>query len=132
MDPQLQTLIDLQTLDSKLAELSEELAKLPAQLAAMRASVAGAAKRVETLRTKLDATRKETRLKEKDLEFSAAKRAKAEARWSAEHLEQWGRRIPRCLELQRSWRRRSRSEPRSLGRCSATSRLLQAVVEQRA
>ncbi len=80
MDPQLQALIDLQALDSRLAEVSAEMAKLPAQIAATQASVAEAAKAIETLRTKLDTTRKEIRFKEKDLEVSAAKRTKAEAR----------------------------------------------------
>ena len=80
MDPQLQTLIDLQALDSKLADLSGELAKLPDQIAAIQASVADSVKTVETLRARLDTAKKEIRLKEKDLEFSAAKRAKAEAR----------------------------------------------------
>jgi predicted nucleic acid-binding Zn-ribbon protein len=80
VDPQLQTLIDLQALDSKLADLSSELAKLPDQITAVQASVAESVKAVETLRAKLDTTKKEIRLKEKDLEFSAAKRAKAEAR----------------------------------------------------
>ena len=80
MDPQLQALIDLQVLDSKLADLSGELAKLPDQIAAVQASVAECAQMAERLRAKLEATKKEIRLKEKDLEFSAAKRAKAEAR----------------------------------------------------
>ncbi len=80
MDPQLQTLIDLQALDTRLAALSGELARLPDQLAAIQAGVTDCAKLVETLRAKLDATKKEIRLKEKDLEFSAAKRVKAEAR----------------------------------------------------
>jgi len=80
VDPQLQTLIDLQALDSKLADLSSELAKLPDQITAIQASVAESVKAVETLRAKLDTTKKEIRLKEKDLEFSAAKRAKGEAR----------------------------------------------------
>lgn len=80
MDSQLQALIDLQTLDSRLAELTGETAKLPAQIAAIQASVAEAAKAVETLKARFDATKKEIRSKEKDLEVSATKRIKAEAR----------------------------------------------------
>ncbi len=80
MDPQLRTLIDLQALDTRLAFLSGEVAKLPDQLAAIEAGVTESAKAVEALKARLDATRKEIRLKEKDLEYSAAKRAKSEAR----------------------------------------------------
>jgi hypothetical protein len=56
------------------------MAKLPQELQAIRAAVSEHAKAVEALKAKLDATKKEIRLKEKDLEFSNAKRVKAEAR----------------------------------------------------
>ncbi|MFQ5898617.1 MAG: zinc ribbon domain-containing protein [Candidatus Methylomirabilia bacterium] len=80
MDRQLQVLIDLQGLDSKIASLEGEEARLPRLLEAIRTDVAQAVETMETLKAKIDATRKEIHLKEKDLEFSAAKRAKAEAR----------------------------------------------------
>ncbi len=80
MDQQLETLIDLQTLDSRIAGLEGELARLPGQIEAIRAAVAEAQKSVETLKGKSDAARKDIRAKEKDLEVSAVKRQKSEGR----------------------------------------------------
>lgn len=80
MDQQLQVLIHLQGVDSKIASLESEEARLPQLLEAIRREVAQAVETMETLKATVDATRKEIHLKEKDLEFSAAKRAKGEAR----------------------------------------------------
>lgn len=80
MDQQLQVLIDLQTLDSKISALEGELARLPGQIEAIRAAVADARASVQTLKGKLDTTKKEIRAKEKDLEVSQVKRQKSEAR----------------------------------------------------
>jgi predicted nucleic acid-binding Zn-ribbon protein len=80
VDSQLKTLIDLQQLDTRIAGLEGEAARLPKQLAAIEASLAEASKTVETLKARTDATRKELRAKEKDLEVTAGKRTKAEAR----------------------------------------------------
>lgn len=80
MDQQLQTLIDLQALDTKIAALEGELARLPGQIEAIRAAVDQARASVGALKEKLDTTKKDIRAKEKDLEDSAVKRQKAEAR----------------------------------------------------
>ncbi len=80
MDQQLQVLIDLQALDTKIAGLEGELARLPGQIEAIGAAVAAARTSVETLKGKLDTTKKDIRAKEKDLEVSAVKRQKSEAR----------------------------------------------------
>lgn len=80
MDPQLQTLIELQGYDARIAALEAEAARLPKQIESLQASLAEARKQVETIRARLDATRKELRAKEKDLEVIAAKRSKQEAR----------------------------------------------------
>lgn len=80
MDPQLQILIDLQSLDSKIAGLEGELARLPRQIEAIQTAVAEARQSVETLKGKLDTAKKDTRLKEKDLEVCQVKRQKSEAR----------------------------------------------------
>ena len=80
MNPDLTTLIDLQTFDSKIARLEVEAARLPKQIEAIQASLAEAKKTVDAFKTKIDQTRKDLRSKEKDLEVHAAKRAKEETR----------------------------------------------------
>jgi predicted nucleic acid-binding Zn-ribbon protein len=73
-------LVELQGYDSKIATLDAEAARLPKQIEAIQASLAEAKKTVDAFKAKIDQTRKELRLKEKDLEVHAAKRAKEEAR----------------------------------------------------
>jgi predicted nucleic acid-binding Zn-ribbon protein len=80
VDPQLQTLIELQGYDARIAALEAEAARLPKQIEALQTSLAEAKKQAETIKTRLDATRKDVRAKEKDLEVIGAKRAKLEAR----------------------------------------------------
>ena len=80
MDPQLQTLIELQGYDARIAALEAEAARLPKQIESLQASLADAKRQVETIKGRVDATRKELRGKEKDLEVISAKRAKLEAR----------------------------------------------------
>ena len=80
MDPQLLTLIDLQAFDARIAALEAEAARLPKQIEAIHAALAQAKKSLDALRTKADTTRKDLRSREKDLEVTTAKRAKADAR----------------------------------------------------
>ena len=80
MNAELNTLIELQGYDSKIATLEAEAARLPKQIEAIQASLAEAKKTVDAFKTKIDQTRKDLRVKEKDLEVHAAKRAKEEAR----------------------------------------------------
>ncbi|HUF93286.1 MAG TPA: C4-type zinc ribbon domain-containing protein [Candidatus Limnocylindria bacterium] len=80
MDSQLQTLIELQGLDGRIAALETEAARLPTQIEAIQAALAEAKKTAETIRAKVDATKKDLRAREKDLEVTAGKRTKAEAR----------------------------------------------------
>jgi predicted nucleic acid-binding Zn-ribbon protein len=80
VDPQLQTLIELQGYDARIAALEAEAGRLPRQIESIQTSLAEAQKQMETLKGRVDATRKELRAKEKDLEVIAAKRAKLEAR----------------------------------------------------
>ena len=56
MDSQLQTLIELQGFDAKIAGLETEAARLPRQIEAIQSALAEARKAVETIKTKLDAT----------------------------------------------------------------------------
>ncbi len=80
MDSQLLTLIDLQAYDTRIAALEAEAARLPKQIDAIHAALADAKKALDALKAKADATKKELRTKEKDLEVVSAKRTKAEAR----------------------------------------------------
>ena len=80
MDQQLQTLIELQGYDARIAALEAEAARLPKQIEAMQQGLAETKKAVEALKAKSDTTRKDLRAKEKDLEVTASKRAKADAK----------------------------------------------------
>jgi predicted nucleic acid-binding Zn-ribbon protein len=80
VDPQLQTLIELQALDARISALDAEAARLPKQIESIQSSLAEARKQVDSTKARLDATRKELRAKEKDLEVISAKRSKLEAR----------------------------------------------------
>lgn len=77
---ELDTLVHLQEFDTRIAGLEGEAARLPKQIEALHASLAEAKKTVETIRGRLDATRKEMRAREKDLDDIAVKRAKSESR----------------------------------------------------
>jgi predicted nucleic acid-binding Zn-ribbon protein len=80
VDSQLQTLVELQGFDGRIAALETEAARLPKQIEAIQAALADAKKTAETIRGKVDATKKDLRAREKDLEVTAGKRSKAEAR----------------------------------------------------
>jgi uncharacterized protein len=80
VDTQLQTLIDLQGLDGRIAGLEAEATRLPRQIEALQTALADAKKAVETIKNKVDATRKDLRAKEKDLEVANVKRQKLEAK----------------------------------------------------
>lgn len=80
MDPQLQTLIELQGFDAKIAGLESEAARLPRQIETIQTALAEARKAAEMIKGKLDATRKDLRTREKDLEVANVKRQKLEAK----------------------------------------------------
>jgi len=80
VDSQLLALIDLQSLDTRIAAREAEAARLPKQIDALHAALAEAKRTVDALRAKADAAKKDLRTKEKDLEVITAKRTKAEAR----------------------------------------------------
>jgi len=80
VEPQLQTLIELQKLDSRIAVLDAEAVRLPKQIETIETALADARKAVETFRAKLDTTRKDLRTREKDLDVISGKRSKAEGR----------------------------------------------------
>lgn len=80
MDGNLQTLINLQAIDTRIAGLEADAARLPREIAAIHAAVEDAKKNAEQAKARLDAARKDQRAKEKDLEVVQVKRSKNEAR----------------------------------------------------
>jgi predicted nucleic acid-binding Zn-ribbon protein len=80
VDPQLQTLIDLQAYDARIAALEAEAGRLPKQIESIQTSLADAKKQLETIKARVETTRRELRAKEQDLEVIAAKRSKQEGR----------------------------------------------------
>jgi predicted nucleic acid-binding Zn-ribbon protein len=80
MTPELQTLIELQEYDTRIAKLDAEAARLPKQIEAIQQALKDASRTLELLKTRFDTGRKDLRTKEKDLEVASAKRTKAESR----------------------------------------------------
>lgn len=80
MNGQLSLLVELQTIDGKIAELERTLADIPRAIEALQAEGRRARQEIESLRAKLDAVRKDIRAKEKDLDFQTSKQSKAEAK----------------------------------------------------
>jgi uncharacterized protein len=80
VDVQLQTLINLQAIDTRIAGLEADAARLPREIAAIHAAVEAAKKDAEQAKARLDAATNDQRAKEKDLEVVQGKRAKNEAR----------------------------------------------------
>jgi predicted nucleic acid-binding Zn-ribbon protein len=80
MDAQLKTLIDLQSVDTRIAAHEAEAARLPKEIAAIHAEIESAKKEVDAGKTRLDAAKKDQRTREKDLEVVQAKRSKTEGR----------------------------------------------------
>ncbi|HSF04770.1 MAG TPA: C4-type zinc ribbon domain-containing protein [Methylomirabilota bacterium] len=77
---ELQTLIGLQDYDTRIATLESEAARLPREIEALHAALSEARNVVEALRARLDASRKELRARERDLDDIGVKRAKSEAK----------------------------------------------------
>ena len=113
MDPQLQTLIELQKYDARIAVLEVEAARLPRQIEAIQASLAEAKKQVETVKSQLDVTRKELRSKERDLEVISAKRSKLEARlYEVKTNKEYSAAL---LEIEESKQEKAQNEEEILG-----------------
>jgi uncharacterized protein len=121
VDPQLQTLIELQTYDARITVLEAEAARLPKQIEAIQASLAEAQKQVETVKVRLDATRKELRGKEKDLEVISAKRSKLEARlYEVKTNKEYSAAL---LEIEESKQEKAKTEEEILGLMELQERL---------
>lgn len=77
---ELTTLIRLQDYDTRIAGLESEAARLPREIQALHTALTEARNAVEALRARLDASRKELRARERDLDDIGVKRTKSEAR----------------------------------------------------
>jgi len=77
---ELETLVHLQEYDTRVAGLDAEVARLPREIEALQTAVAEARKNVETIKARLEATKKDLRGKERELDDIAVKRSKSEAR----------------------------------------------------
>jgi predicted nucleic acid-binding Zn-ribbon protein len=77
---ELETLIHLQEFDTRIAALDGEAARLPRQIEALQAALADATKAVESLKARVEATRKDLRARERDLDDIGVKRSKSESR----------------------------------------------------
>ncbi len=82
MNPQLRPLIDLQTLDLRMAEIKDSQRKLPVLLATAQAPLNEAAKQLADLTALLETATKERRSLEKDLEAHESQTEKMRARLS--------------------------------------------------
>ena len=121
MDPQLQTLIELQGYDARIAALDTEAARLPKQIESIQTSLAEAKKQMETLKARVDATRKDLRAKEKDLEVIAAKRAKLEARlYEVKNNKEYSAAL---LEIEESKQEKAKTEEEILALMELSERL---------
>jgi len=121
VDSQLQTLIELQGYDARIAALDAEATRLPKQIEAIQASLAEAKKTLETLKVRIDAGRKELRGKEKDLEVIAAKRSKQEARlYEVKTNKEYSAAL---LEIEESKQEKAKTEEDMLGLMELQERL---------
>ena len=127
MDQQLQTLIELQAYDARIAALEAEAARLPKQLEAIQQGLAEAKKAAEALKAKNDATRKDLRAKEKDLEVTASKRAKADAKlWEVKTNKEYSAAL---LEIEEIKQEKAQSEEEILALMETQERLAVEVRE---
>jgi predicted nucleic acid-binding Zn-ribbon protein len=127
VDAQLQTLIDLQGLDGRIAGLETEAARLPRQIEALHAALAEAKKAVETIKAKVDSTRKDLRTKEKDLEVANVKRQKLEAKlYEVKTNKEYSAVL---LEIEEAKQEKAKTEEEILGLMETQERLAVEIKE---
>jgi uncharacterized protein len=121
VDQQLQTLIELQAYDARIAALEAEAARLPKQMEAIQQGLAEAKKTLEALKGKADTTRKDLRAKEKDLEVTATKRSKADAKlWEVKTNKEYSAAL---LEIEEIKQEKAQNEEEILALMEAQERL---------
>jgi hypothetical protein len=127
VSPELQTLIDLQEFDTRIGRLEGEAARLPTQIETIQQALKEAGRALELLKQRFDATRKELRTKEKDLEVTAAKRTKTEARlWEVKTNKEYSAVL---LEIEEIKQEKSKTEEEILALMETQERLTVDVRE---
>jgi len=127
MSPELQTLIDLQDYDTRIARLDAEAARLPKQIETIQQALKEAGRTLEMLKQRFDTARKDLRTKEKDLEVVAAKRSKTEARlWEVKTNKEYSAVL---LEIEEIKQEKSTTEEEILSLMEAQERLTVDVRE---
>lgn len=121
MTPDLQTLIELQEYDTRIARLDAEAARLPKQIDAIQTALKDASRTLELLKTRFETGRKDLRTKEKDLEVAAAKRTKSEARlWEVKTNKEYSAVL---LEIEEIKQEKSKTEEEILALMEMQERL---------
>jgi uncharacterized protein len=121
MSPELQTLIDLQEYDTRIARLDAEAARLPKQIEAIEQALKEAGHTLEMLKARSDTTRKDLRAKEKDLEVTSAKRSKADSRlWEVKTNKEYSAVL---LEIEEIKQEKAKSEEEILALMEMQERL---------
>jgi len=130
VDPQIPALIELQAYDSRIAALAGDAARMPRQIEAIRTALAEAKKTQDALRLRVEATKKDLRTKEKDLEVVTTKRAKSEARlWEVKNNTEYSAVL---AEIETIKQEKARGEEEILGLMELQERLAVEVREAEA
>jgi hypothetical protein len=130
VDPQLVTLIDLQAYDARITALEAEAARLPKQIESIQQGLAESRKTLETLKAKADTTRKELRAKEKDLDVTATKRSKADAKlWEVKTNKEYSAAL---LEIEEIKQEKAQTEEEILALMETQERLTTELREAEA
>ena len=121
MSPELQTLIELQEFDARILRLETDAARLPKQIESIQQALKEAGRTLDMLKQRNDTTRKDLRLKEKDLEVASAKRTKAEGRlWEVKTNKEYSAVL---LEIEEIKQEKAKAEEEILALMESQERL---------
>jgi predicted nucleic acid-binding Zn-ribbon protein len=121
LSPELQTLIDLQEFDARIQRLEADASRLPKQIEAIQQALKDAGRTLDMLKQRNDTSRKDLRLKEKDLEVAAAKRTKAEGRlWEVKTNKEYSAVL---LEIEEIKQEKAKTEEEILALMESQERL---------
>src|SRR6185503_11323985 len=119
-----------QGFDTRIAALEADAARLPKQIEAIHAALAEAKSSLDLIKQKADATRKDLRSKEKDLEVTTAKRSKAESRlWEVKNNVEYSAVLS---EIESIKQEKARGEEEILGLMELQERFVAEAREEQA